>query len=807
MRRLAVSIALLCCALRAQTTTTVADTILAPNGSASGVRGTIIAELTGFCTQGAHTIRPVPIRINVNNGVLSQALIPSDSCSEGDTLYSIRYEVRGPGGPIKANIPLYWNVPTSGSPVQIDAIETENAGTPPNGITDADIPDLDTLTTGITASRAVVTDGSALLAASATTATEIGYVSGVTSAIQTQLDAKLAKAFAANAGAIPRVSGAGTLAEGSATDNGSGSFQLMNAVTNSLKIRAGTYTGTEVDPATHAQPIEVYQSDGTTILSYFDRGGNVKVVNGSFQARDILDVRKVQVTGNSDPSVIGISLANDAPVRWSSDSGSNGTPDIAVYRGAAGVLHQRLTTTAQGYCLYATFTDASNYERACLTTADDGGLTIATGTAGTGADNLNLTLTPSGTGIVVVNGTIDADNITLNAGDVGALLPTADQKAALDGAASPTALNPFATMADVGNYWVLDSYNDVDEIATPGSNPASGKARAYFKTGGSWCWLSTAGVEQCLGGTGTTILSMFDSDGSNFRKLTVPDTLSADVTFRYPNAAPAGTVFVWPTPSGGISEAAQYTLRGNATQLQLTSGSVSTDDCAKFDANGNLVSAGAACGASGTVLYERASIRTNGSSALTAHGDAAATSGTASSVAPTTSTTHFVQYASVATTDSDSRVNGNGTVGWHENVVWEAHLKFEETTTMRVWAGLVDAGATLNTVAGSDTSGTHTCAFRYSTSAGDTNWMAVANDAGVTPTTGNTGVAFGTTAVTLRIEVTDGVSCVFKINGSTVATLTADLPASTAGVRQWVNLRTLDNVARNLKVSRMRILQ
>ena len=43
---------------------------------------------------------------------------------------------------------------------------------------------------GLTASRAVVTNGSGTLASASTTATEIGYVSGVTSAIQTQLNAK-----------------------------------------------------------------------------------------------------------------------------------------------------------------------------------------------------------------------------------------------------------------------------------------------------------------------------------------------------------------------------------------------------------------------------------------------------------------------------------------------------------------------------------------------------------------------------------------------------------------------------------------
>lgn len=46
----------------------------------------------------------------------------------------------------------------------------------------------------LTASRAVVSDGSGLLSAATVTATELGYLSNVTSAIQTQLNAKLASA-------------------------------------------------------------------------------------------------------------------------------------------------------------------------------------------------------------------------------------------------------------------------------------------------------------------------------------------------------------------------------------------------------------------------------------------------------------------------------------------------------------------------------------------------------------------------------------------------------------------------------------
>ena len=48
----------------------------------------------------------------------------------------------------------------------------------------------------LTASRLLVSDGSGNLVVSAVTATEAGYLDGVTSAIQTQLDAKAAKAFA-----------------------------------------------------------------------------------------------------------------------------------------------------------------------------------------------------------------------------------------------------------------------------------------------------------------------------------------------------------------------------------------------------------------------------------------------------------------------------------------------------------------------------------------------------------------------------------------------------------------------------------
>lgn len=63
--------------------------------------------------------------------------------------------------------------------------------------------------TGLTASRAVITNASNDFASSATTDTELGYVSGVSSAIQTQLDAKMTGAGSSTDKAVVRFSGTG----------------------------------------------------------------------------------------------------------------------------------------------------------------------------------------------------------------------------------------------------------------------------------------------------------------------------------------------------------------------------------------------------------------------------------------------------------------------------------------------------------------------------------------------------------------------------------------------------------------------
>jgi len=65
-----------------------------------------------------------------------------------------------------------------------------------------------------TASRALVSDGSGFISAATTTATEIGYVNGVTSAIQGQIDAKLTSPLTTNGDILYYNSGHQRLAKG-----------------------------------------------------------------------------------------------------------------------------------------------------------------------------------------------------------------------------------------------------------------------------------------------------------------------------------------------------------------------------------------------------------------------------------------------------------------------------------------------------------------------------------------------------------------------------------------------------------------
>lgn len=73
---------------------------------------------------------------------------------------------------------------------------------------------------------------------------------------------------------------------------------------------------------------------------------------------------------------------------------ANGS-DVSFIRDAANVLAMRQGTTAVTSRVYGTFTDASNYERLAITRD-----AITVESAGTGTANIDLALTPAGTGVL-----------------------------------------------------------------------------------------------------------------------------------------------------------------------------------------------------------------------------------------------------------------------------------------------------------------------------------------------------------------------------------------------------------------------
>ena len=100
------------------------------------------------------------------------------------------------------------------------------------------------LSSDLTVSRALVSDGSGKVAISAVTATELGYLSGVTSAVQTQLNARLPLAGGTLTGAVAMSSGALTLS-GAPTSNLHAATKLYVDTADALKadLAGATFSG------------------------------------------------------------------------------------------------------------------------------------------------------------------------------------------------------------------------------------------------------------------------------------------------------------------------------------------------------------------------------------------------------------------------------------------------------------------------------------------------------------------------------------------------------------------------------------
>lgn len=115
------------------------------------------------------------------------------------------------------------------------------------------------------------------------------------------------------------------------------------------------------------------------------------------------------------------------------------------------------------------------------------------------------------------------------------------------------------------------------------------------------------------------------------------------------------------------------------------------------------------------------------------------------------------------------------------NATWTARIKTgSSVAAIRAWIGLSDVSFT-----GSNDPTGNLAAFRYSTGASDTNWMAATNDNSGGCGFTDTGIAVtASTPYTLRAALT-ATDVKFYIDGALVATRTTNLPTATVALPWW----------------------
>ena len=164
----------------------------------------------------------------------------------------------------------------------------------------------------LTASRAVVSDGSGKIAISAVTSTEVGYLDGVTSAIQTQLTAGVTESTAIEARRAANIAGA-------VSSITTGNLTASRAIVSdgSGKVDVSDVTSTEIG-----------YLDGVTsaIQTQLDSKGST----AGFQANDFITFTRLNANINVVSSNIAVGLQRKVNAISSADGEGSGNNNFFV---------------------------------------------------------------------------------------------------------------------------------------------------------------------------------------------------------------------------------------------------------------------------------------------------------------------------------------------------------------------------------------------------------------------------------------------------------------------------------------------
>lgn len=260
----------------------------------------------------------------------------------------------------------------------------------------------------LTASRALVSNGSGKVAVSSVTSTELGYVSGVTSALQTQLNAKQPLDSTLTAFSALTIS-ANSLTIGTGAD----AFSQITFAANTFPARASTgdlvaktvtdYALTIFDDAA-ASDVRTTLGLGTIATAaaadyLLKAGGNVTGLT-TFQNAGTTGGVGVQIGTSGNIFYFQFADAN-TPEIYSQSAGTRFRFNVKkiLISPTDGITEIYSGSVSQSFRVYHAYTDASNYQRFTID-HDSTSVYLSAETAGTGEDNIDITIVPSGTGLL-----------------------------------------------------------------------------------------------------------------------------------------------------------------------------------------------------------------------------------------------------------------------------------------------------------------------------------------------------------------------------------------------------------------------
>lgn len=284
----------------------------------------------------------------------------------------------------------------------------------------------------LTANRAVVTDASGNLSVALTTDTEIGYVNGVTSAIQTQLDSKVAGPASSTDNAIARYDGiTGKLSQDSLViiDDLGAVTGITDLTVDNLNINGNTISSTSgniiLTPTANVQistlGAGVLQTNGSGLISAgtvsltSDVAGVLPIANGGTNSSTALNNDRIMVS--SGGAVVEASALTNGQLLIGSTgvapvaAAITGTADqVNVANGAGSITlstPQSIATTSSPTFANVLNTGISGAAGSVPYTAADGSLAIHSG----------LTYSNIGSGVLTLD-TLDVSTLFSTGGAI-----------------------------------------------------------------------------------------------------------------------------------------------------------------------------------------------------------------------------------------------------------------------------------------------------------------------------------------------------------------------------------------------------